>query len=322
MAKAMNKRQIATAAILSLGLLSSALSQVNRTTIEVPFTAGGTVDIFARVIAQDLSQRSNAPFVVENKLGGGGIVATNAVAKSRPDGLTLLAFHQGIVYNSALSSNLPYDLMKDLVPIAMVGVTPNVLVVPSNATYKTLADFVAYAKANPMALNYGSAGVGSNGHLAMEMFESVAGIRLNHVPYKGMPQAVADVAGQQIQAVLTTLPAAIPFIQSGKVIPLATSGIKRSLILPMVPTIGESGYKGFVYEPWYGFLGPSGMGHEAVESLSALIVSSSNNPEIAKKLTIEGIEMRPTGHQKFQKILADDFLSWGETIARLGLKGQ
>ncbi len=308
--------------IFFLCLQTLAQADVPRTSIYVPFTAGGTVDIFARVIAQELSQKSNSSFMVENKLGGGGIIATNTVAKSKPDGLTLLAFHQGIVYNSALSSSLPYDLLKDLVPIAIVGVTPNVLVVPANAPYKSFGEFVSFAKANPMVLNYGSAGVGSNGHLAMEMLESAAGIKLTHVPYKGMPQAVADVAGNQIQAVLTTLPAAIPFIQSGKVLPLATTGLKRSSVLPNVPTIIELGYKGFVYEPWYGFFGPSGMSADNVERISNLIVNASNNPEIAKKLTIEGIEMRATGNQKFKKILVDDFAVWGETINKLGIKGQ
>jgi tripartite-type tricarboxylate transporter receptor subunit TctC len=315
-------QKISVTLLFLLGFLSSAVSQVSQTTIYVPFTAGGTVDIFARVLSQELTKKFNAPFVVENKLGGGGIIATNAVAKSKPNGLTLLAFHQGIVYNSALSSNLPYDLMKDLVPIAIVGVTPNVLVVPSSAPYKKLSDFVAYAKAHPMELNYGSAGVGSNGHLAMEMLKSAAGIKLTHVPYKGMPQAVADVAGNQIQAVLTTLPAAIPFIQSGKVIPLATSGLKRSLILPHVPTISESGYKGFIYEPWYGFLGPNGMSKAQLDVLSNSIVEASNNPEVANKLTIEGIEMRPTPHQDFQKILYEDYVKWGDIIGKLGLKGQ
>jgi tripartite-type tricarboxylate transporter receptor subunit TctC len=308
--------------ILGLVLLHGAYGEVNRTTIFVPFTAGGTVDIFARVIAQELSQKSSTAYVVENKLGGGGIIATNTVAKAKPDGQSLLAFHQGIVYNSALSSSLPYDLLKDLTPIAIVGVTPNVLVVPSNSSFKTFGDFVSFAKANPMVLNYGSAGVGSNGHLAMEMLEAAAAIKLTHVPYKGMPQAVADVGGNQIQAVLTTLPAAIPFIQSGKVIALATSGLKRSSVLPQVPTINELGYKGFVYEPWYGFFGPSGLSSESVERLSASIVNVSNNAEIAKKLTIEGIEMRPIGHQKFKKILMDDFVLWGETINKLGIKGQ
>jgi len=308
--------------VLAFGLISSVAAETARTTIYVPFTAGGTVDIFARVIAQELSQKSNTAFLVENKLGGGGIIATNTVAKSKPDGQTLLAFHQGIVYNSALSANLPYDLLKDLVPLAIVGFTPNVLVVPSNSSIKTFADFVNFAKANPLVLNYGSAGVGSNGHLAMEMLEASAGIKLAHVPYKGMPQAVADVAGNQIQAVLTTIPAAIPFIQSGKVLALATSGLKRSSVLPQVPTINELGYKGFVYEPWYGFFGPAGLSSESVDKLSALIVTASNNPEIAKKLTLEGIEMRPIGSQKFKKILQDDYLLWGDTINKLGIKGQ
>lgn len=305
-----------------LALSKQSLCEGSRTTVYVPFTAGGTVDIFARVISQELSQKSGNAFVVENKIGGGGIIATNTVAKSKPDGLSLLAFHQGIVYNSALSSNLPYDLLKDLTPIAIVGVTPNVLVVPSSSAMKSFGEFVSFAKSNPLVLNYGSAGVGSNGHLAMEMLESTAGIKLTHVPYKGMPQAVADVAGNQIQAVLTTLPAAIPFIQSGKVLALATSGLKRPSVLPQVPTIAEMGYKGFVYEPWYGFFGPAGMSAEQIEKLSASIVNVSNSPEIAKKLTLEGIEMRPTGHQKFKKILADDFNLWAETIAKLGIKGQ
>ena len=244
--------------LLALIMSCNTFAQSKQITIYVPFSAGGSVDIIARIMGARISQKMGIPVLVDNKLGAGGTIATALVAQAKPNGSVILAHHQGIVYSSALSDNLPFNLQTDLTPIATVGITPNVLVIPANSPFKNLADFIAYAKANPGRLNYGSAGVGSNGHLAMELLQSAAGIKLTHIPYKGMPQAVADVAGGQIQAVLTTIPAALPFVQGGTVRALATSGQKRSSVLPNVPTIEELGIKGFYYEPWYGFLAPAG----------------------------------------------------------------
>ena len=306
---------------LSLILSTNVFAQSKQITIYVPFSAGGSVDIVARITAAQMSQKLGMVVLVDNKLGAGGNIATALVAQAKPNGLTLLAHHQGIVYSSALSDNLPFNVQKDFAPIATVGVTPNVLVIPSGSKFKNLQEFIEFAKANPGKLNYGSAGIGSNGHLAMELFQSAAGIKLTHIPYKGMPQAVADVAGGQIQAVLTTIPAALPFIQGGTVKALGTSGQKRSSVLPDVPTIQEAGIKNFYYEPWYGFLAPTGTPEADLDKLSAIIVESSTSPEIFKKFTMDGIDVKPLGRQKFTPLFFADIKKWGDVIKGLGLKG-
>ena len=306
--------------LLALVMSCNTFAQSKQITIYVPFSAGGSVDIIARIMGARISQKMGIPVLVDNKLGAGGTIATALVAQAKPNGSVILAHHQGIVYSSALSDNLPFNLQTDLTPIATVGITPNVLVIPANSPFKNLADFIAYAKANPGRLNYGSAGVGSNGHLAMELLQSAAGIKLTHIPYKGMPQAVADVAGGQIQAVLTTIPAALPFVQGGTVRALATSGQKRSSVLPNVPTIEELGIKGFYYEPWYGFLAPAGTPDADLDKLSAIIVDAANAPEMTKKLTSDGIEVRPLTRQKFIPVFNADIKKWSEVIKALGIK--
>jgi tripartite-type tricarboxylate transporter receptor subunit TctC len=306
---------------LLLILSANVFAQPKQITIYVPFSAGGSVDIVARIMAAQISQKIGMPVLVDNKLGAGGNIATTLVAQSKPNGLTLLAHHQGVVYSSALSDNLAFNIQKDFAPIATVGVTPNVLVIPAGSKFKNLQEFVEFAKANPGKLNYGSAGIGSNGHLAMELFQSAAGIKLTHIPYKGMPQAVADVAGGQIQAVLTTIPAALPFIQGGTVRALGTSGQRRSPVLSDVPTIQEAGIKNFYYEPWYGFLAPAGTPEADLDRLSAIIVESSTSPEISKKYTMDGIDLKPLGRQKFNPLFIADIKKWGDIIKGLGLKG-
>lgn len=286
----------------------------------IPFSAGGAVDIVARVIGQQLTQALGIAVLVDNRAGAAGTIATALVAKAKPDGNTLLAFHQGITYNAALYDNLPFNTQRDLAPVAIVGVTGNVLVVPASAPFKTMAQFIAYAKAHPGELNYGSAGVGSNGHLAMELLQSAAGIKLTHVPYKGMSQAIADAAGGQIQAVLTTLPAAMPFIQGKRVTPLGTSGLKRAPTLPEVPTIDESGIKGFEYQPWYGFLAPAGTPEPVLERLSKAIVDAARSPEIVKKFAQEGLDVDPVGRQDFIPLFNKDVKRWGDVIRRLNIK--
>lgn len=290
-------------------------------TIYVPFSAGGSVDIVARIMGMQISQSMGIPVLVDNKVGAGGIIATSFVAQAKPNGLSILAHHQGIVYSSALSDKLTFNLQKDFVPIATVGFTPNVLVIPSSSKIRNLQDFIEFAKTNPGKLNYGSAGVGSNGHLAMELFESAAGIKLTHIPYKGMPQAIADVAGGQIQAVLTTIPAALPFIQGGMVKALGTTGQQRSSVLPEVPTIQEGGIKNFYYEPWYGFLAPAGTPEAELDKLSEIIVESTKSAEISKKFTLQGIDVKPLGRQKFTLLFNADIKKWGAVIKDLGLKG-
>jgi tripartite-type tricarboxylate transporter receptor subunit TctC len=304
--------------VICLGA-ASAFAQPATVTMLVPFTAGGTVDIVARVLGQQLSTDTGASFIVENRAGAGGAIATGSAAKAKPDGRMILVHHQGIVYNSFLVKNLPYDLKRDLIPLATVGSTPNALVVPASSSIKTMADFIAFAKANPGKLNYGSAGLGSNAHLAMELLQASAGIKLTHVPYKGMPPALIDVAGGQIDAVLTTIPAALVHIEGGRVRAIATSGLKRSVVLPDLPTIDESGVKGFEYQPWYGFFVPVGTPIATVQALSNSIVAAVNRPEVTKKYGAEGLDVKPLGHAQFAAAVDEDIKKWGRIIKTLGL---
>lgn len=297
-----------------------AIAQPAPLTMLVPFSAGGTVDIVARVVGQQLTKDNGTTVIVDNKVGAGGAIATAIAAKAKPNGQTILAHHQGIVYNTFLVSNLQYDLKRDLIPLATVGATPNALVVPAGSNIRTMADFIAAAKANPGKLNYGSAGIGSNAHLAMELLQAAAGIKLTHVPYKGMPPALSDVAGGQIDAVLTTIPAAMTYIQGGRVRAIATSGLKRSSALPDIQTIDESGVKGFEYQPWYGFFVPAGTAGSTVEALSKSIVEAVNKPEVTKKFISEGLDVRPLGTVQFTEALGNDIQKWGSIIKSLGLK--
>jgi tripartite-type tricarboxylate transporter receptor subunit TctC len=310
--------------VLSLHTLclvaTTAIAQPAPITMLVPFSAGGTVDIVARVVGQQLTKDSGVNIIVDNRVGAGGAIATGIAAKAKPNGQTILVHHQGIVYNTFLVSNLQYDLKRDLMPLATVGATPNALVVPVGSSIKTMADFIAAAKANPGKLNYGSAGIGSNAHLAMELLQAAAGIKLTHVPYKGMPPALADVSGGQIDAVLTTIPAAMTYIQGGRVRAIATSGLKRSTALPDIQTIDESGVKGFEYQPWYGFFVPTGTPSATVEALSKAIVDAVNKPEVSKKFISEGLDVRPLGHVQFTEALGNDIQKWGGVIKSLGLK--
>lgn len=306
--------------ILVFFLVTNVSAQSKQMTIYVPFSAGGTVDIIARIMATQISKNMGLSVLVENKAGAGGNIATTFVAQAKPNGSSLLAHHQGIVYSSALSDNLPFNLQKDFAPIATVGVTPNVFVIPATSKIKNLQDFIEFAKENPGKLNYGSAGIGSNGHLAMELFQTAAGIKLTHIPYRGMPQAIADVAGGQIQAVLTTIPAALPFIKGGSVKALATSGQKRSNVLPELPTIQEAGIKDFYYEPWYGFFAPAGTSEANLEILSTVIIESAMLPEIFNRFSMDGIDVKPLGRQKFVPLFNADIKKWDSVIKGLGLK--
>src|SRR6202795_2978901 len=202
----------------------------------VPFSAGGTVDIVARLLDAKLSADFGQPFIVENKAGAGGTIAASLLAKSPGDGYTLMLMHQGLAFNASLYPDLPYDTLRDLAPIAYVGATPNALVVTLSLPVKTVQEFLAYARANPGRIAYGSGGIGSAGHLSVELLQSLTGTRLTHVPYKGSGPAITDLISGQIQAMLLTMPAVMPYVKGGKVRAIATSGAHRSPALPELPT--------------------------------------------------------------------------------------
>ncbi|MDB5744739.1 MAG: hypothetical protein JWR68_3054 [Polaromonas sp.] len=287
-------------------------------TLLAPFAAGGTVDIVARIVGTRLGTELGQNIIVENRGGAGGTIATGMLARATPDGHTLMLTHQGLAFNVALYDKLPYDTAKDIMPVANIGMTPNVLVVTNSLPVKTLGEFLSYAKTNPV--NYGSGGHGSAGHLPMEVMQSMTGAKLTHVPYKGSGPAINDLMSGQIQAMLLTIPAIMPHIQGNRVRAIATSGLKRTPALPDLPTMNEAGIKGFDYSPWYGFFAPTGTPPEVVQKLHTAINKVLSDPEIISKLGQQGLEVQTMSREQFGQIVTSDTAKWGKIIKKLDIK--
>jgi len=291
-------------------------------TIMVPFAIGGTADIVARLIGPGLNRELGQPVVVDNKGGAGGTIATAMVARAPGDGYTILIHHMGITFNAWLYDRLPYDTLRDIAPVAYVGATPNVLVVSNKLGVRNVEEFLALARQKPNTINYGSGGVGSAGHLPMELLQSTLNVRLVHVPYKGSGPAITDLIAGQIDAMLLTIPAVISHIQIGRVRAIATSGTQRSAALPSLPTLAEAGVKDFEYAPWYGFFAPSKTPPTVMNRLHAAVNKVLSEPEVVTKLRQQGLEVRPIKREQFVEIVRDDVSRWGRIIKTLGIKGE
>lgn len=288
----------------------------------VPFSAGGTVDIVARIVCAKLASDLGQPFLVENKPGAGGTIAAAQLAKSPGDGYTLMVMSQALAYSASLYPDLPYDTLRDLAPIAFVGATPNALVVTNALPARTVQEFLAYARANPGRIAYGSAGVGSAGHLAVELFQSLTGTRLTHVPYKGNAPVLTDLIGGQIQVSLLTMPSVMPYVKGGKVRALATSGARRSPALPDVPTIAEAGVPGYEYTPWYGMFGPGTLPKPLVARLNSAVNKALADAELGEKLAQQGLEVHTVTSEEFAGTVRADVVRWGKIIRELGVRGE
>lgn len=286
----------------------------------VPFAAGGTVDIVARLVSANLAEDLGQQLIVENKGGAGGTIGAALLAKSPGDGYTLMTMHQGLTFNAALYSNLPYDTLRDLMPIAHVGVTPNALVVTNSLPVRTVPEFLAYARANPGGIAYGSGGVGSAGHLSVELFQSLSATKLTHVPYKGAGPAIADLMSGQIQAMLTTMPSVMPHVKGGKVRAIGTSGARRSPAMPELPTIAEAGVPGYQYTPWFGVFGPGTLPKELAARLNQSVGKALANPSVRDKLGQQGLEVQAMTSGEFADIVRSDVARWGKIIRELGLR--
>lgn len=291
-------------------------------TILAPFAAGGTVDFVARALAPKLNQELGQNFIVENRGGAGGTIASAMLAHAKPDGYTVMIHHMGLAFSPALYKHLSYDTAHDILPVAYIGATPNVLVVTKSLPVKTMDDFLKLAKAKPDSINYGSGGVGSAGHLPMAVLGADTGVQMSHVPYKGSGPAITDLVSGQIQAMLLTIPAIMPFINSGMVRPIATSGKKRSPALPNLPTMEESGVKGFEYAPWYGLFMPAGTPADVVQKMHDAINQALADPAVVDKLAKQGIEVSPMTTEQFASIVNADVAKWGKTIKTLGIAAQ
>ena len=286
-------------------------------TILVPFAPGGTVDIVARVVGQKLGAELGQTVIVENRAGAGGTIATAAVAHAQPDGYTLLAHHMGLAFNASLYEKAPFDTARDILPVAHIGTTPNVLVTSNSLPVRTVNEFLALARSRPGEINYGSGGIGSAGHIPMATLEAATGTRMSHVPYRGAGPAMADLAAGHVQAMLQTIPAVMPYIQSGKVRAIATSGKTRSRTLPNLPTLQEAGVSDFDYSPWYGLFAPSGTPAPVVDRLHAAVNKVLADADTLEKLSQQGLDIQKMTQEQFARTVAGDIRKWGAAIKAL-----
>jgi tripartite-type tricarboxylate transporter receptor subunit TctC len=276
----------------------------------VPVAAGGGNDMIARVVTERWGKALGQNFIVENQGGGGGVIASVAAARAAPDGYTLMQGYVATHGTTPATRKVPYDAIKDFTPIGMIGGTPNVLVVNSALPVKTLAEFIDYVKKNPGRLTYGSAGQGSLTHLTMELFKQQIGAFMIHIPYRGIAPAFTDLIGGQTQAMFPGLAAALPHLRSGRVRALAVTGKVRSDQLKDVPTLEESGFKGFDAIQWYGSVGPAGIPADVVRHLNETQVAVLKDPELRERLSVEAVEPMPMTPEQFGQYIRADIQRW------------
>ena len=310
------KNLIAAFALLCAPAMVTAQDVWPNKTIKIiaPVQPGGGVDLVARLVADRLGKVLAQSIIVENMSGGGGIIASQAAARAAPDGYTLMLGYVGTHGTNPALRKLPYDAIKDFTPIAMVGGTPNILVVNPAVPANTLKEFIAYAKANPSSVSYGSAGQGTLTHLAMEQLKEEAGINLAHAPYRGIGPALTDLLGAQTQAVFPGLAAALPHIKAGKLRPLAITGAQRHPLMPNVPTFAELGYTGFDGVQWYGIVGPAKMPPALVKRLNTEINKLIAAPELKEKLSGEALEPMPMSPEQFGEYMKADIAKWEKLV--------
>jgi len=267
--------------------------------IAVGFAAGGASDVAARLLAPKMSALLGQPVIVENRLGSGGAIATEFVAKSSPDGYVVLLMPAADAVQPAVRRKLPYDLERDLAPVGRIALGPWVVVVNPSVPARTAQELIALARAKPGKLNYASSGIGSSAHITTELFSSMARIKLVHIPYKGVSDGVVATAVGQADMIFASYPAAQPLLQVNKVRPLAVSISKRWVIMPTIPTLAEAGLKEFDRSGWYGMLVPAGTPREIVARLSSAVVAIVNTPEMADTLRKQGLEPSTSTPEEF-----------------------
>lgn len=290
--------------------------------VVVPFPAGGQLDVVVRMVAEKLSPALGQPIVIETRLGADGNIGAEAVARSAPDGYTWFATSVPFATQVSLQpGKLKYDPVKDFVPVANLGTASFVLVVPASVPVNTLREFVDYAKARPGQLSYAGTSVGSVTHLSTELFERAAGIRMEMIPYAGIPAAMSDLVSGRTQFMSTGVIAALPQIKGGKLKPLAILAPVRHPQLPDVPTIGEAGYPGLDVETWFGLLMPAGTPREIVERVNAEVMRALASPDVLAKYQTIGVDpVKPHGPEAFGALLRSEIDRWGKVIRDANVK--
>ena len=276
----------------------------------VPVVAGGGSDMVGRTVTERWGALLKQSFVVDNQGGGGGVIACQLTARAAPDGYTLLQAYVATHGTSPATRTIPYDPIKDFTPIGMIGGTPNVLVVDAKLPVRNIREFIDYVRKNPGKLSYGSAGQGSLTHLTMELFKLQINSFMVHIPYRGIAPAFADLIGGQTQAMFPGLAAAVPHIRSGRIRPLAVTGLQRHAQFKDLPTLDESGFKGFDAQQWYGVMGPAGMPAAITRQLNESLATVLKMPDLHEKLSIEAIEPMPMTPEAFGEFVRLDIARW------------
>jgi tripartite-type tricarboxylate transporter receptor subunit TctC len=315
--------RIVVAAVLALAALPAGAADeypARAVRVVVPFAPGGGTDVVGRILAQQLSQRLGQSFVIENRPAGSGIVGADFVAKAQGDGYTLLFAFSSLSSSAKLISHLPYDPTTDFAPVALATTSPLVMFLHPSVPATNLREFIAYAKANPGKLNYGSSGPGSSPHLATELLMSMAGIQMTHIPYKGIAPAITAQIANEVQMSLTPIAVGMPHARAGKLRALASAGLKRSAAIPDVPTIDESGLPGFEVIAWWGMLAPAKTPRPVVTLLNREVRAVLEIPEVKKSLLDQGMDPASGTPEEFASLIRADMDKWGDVGRRLGVK--
>jgi len=319
------KRHLAAAcAALAIAVLPTAANAQaypsKSVKIIVPFAPGGPADIYARVVGEKLQSALGQSFVVENRPGGGAIVGTDAVAKSAPDGYTLLMMSNTHTVNESLFREKPYQLLRDLVPVAPINSSDLLMVVHPSVPASTLAEFIALAKSKPGGLNYASSGPGTPYHMAGELFKAMAGVDLVHVPYKGSSGARTDILGGQVHMMFDAITTMAPNVRAGKLKALGSSGKQRSTVLPEVPTVSEAGVPGYDAVIWLGIMAPAGTARPIVDRLNAEITKVTAAPELRETWAKQGAAAMTMNPEEFARFMREDIEKWARIVRISGAK--
>ena len=317
----------AAAAAIAAALFAAAPAQAqqdwpNRTVkIVVAFTAGGTTDILARMIGQRFADKFKQPFIVENKPGGAGNIGTEFVIRSPADGYTIMANSVGpaAVNPSLFAGKINFNAVTDLDPIGQIADVPNVLVVHPSTNIKTMEEFLKYAKANPENLNYASTGIGTSSHLSGFLLSSKAGLKAEHIPYKGA-EALKDLLAGRVQFMFATIPSVIQHIKAGKLTAIAVSSRNRSRSMPEVPTVAESGFPGFEAGSWFGFFAPKNTPRDVVQALNKALNEALTDKEIDARLVLDGADPKPGTPEEFGAFVKAEYQKWAEVVKASGAK--
>jgi tripartite-type tricarboxylate transporter receptor subunit TctC len=287
----------------------------------IPFTVGSAADIIARAMEPQMRERLAQPLVIDNRGGAGGNIAAEVTAKASPDGHTVMMATIGThAINYSLYSKLNFHPVRDFTPIAFVGESPNMLVTTNRVAVTTVKELIALAKAKPGQLNYGSSGAGTTVHLSGELFNTMAGVKTIHVPFKGASEALTALLGGQVDFMFASLSSAIPQVKAGKLKGFAVTGPERSPSVPDLPTMSEAALPGFAAAAWFGVVGPAGVPKQAVDTLAKATLSSLETKEVKDRLFASGVEIRPAGAEVFAKLIKSEMEKWAKVVKESGAR--